>query len=172
MLGRFLALVAGVAGAVAGSQAPGFTLQYMQNLAGRIDELQPIVEEFDASVASNGYTRDAAIAECEDSAGLLTALCSGYAVTVRRYELLSAHQADLRAASDYLRPLVLARMLGEDNVARDIAKSALKEYKPAIPTTLDGAAYAGGGFAVAWGLLSFLFGFLGALTGNGRRYYR
>lgn len=172
MLGRILALFAGVAGALAGSQAPEFTAHYMQNLSGRIDELRPIVEEFDANVSRHGYTRAAAMDECESAAGLLDALCSGYAITVRRFELLTAHQAELQATSDYVRPLVLARAAGKDSVVREIAESALKEYKPAVPTTLDGAAYAGGGFAVAWGVLSFLFGLLGALTGNGRRYYR
>lgn len=168
MLGRYLAMLAGIAGAVAGSQAPEFTAHYMQNLAGRIDELRPIVEEFDADVGRHGYSRARAMQECETSAGLLNALCSGYATTVRRYELLTAHQAELGAAGDYVRPLVLIRAAGQQGVIRDIARSAMTEYKPAIPTTLDGAAYAGGGFAVVWGLLSFIFG----VFGGGRRVYR
>lgn len=172
MLGRYLAVLAGIAGAVAGSQAPEFTAHYMQNLAGRIDELRPIVEEFDADVGRHGYSRARAMEECETSAGLLNALCSGYATTVRRYELLAAHQSELSAAGDYVRPLVLIRAAGQESIVREIARSAMNEYKPAIPTTLDGAAYAGGGFAVAWGLLSFVFGFLGALFGGGRKVYR
>lgn len=170
MAGRFLALLAGVFGAFAGSQAPGFTLQYMQNLAGRIDELRPIVEQFDADVARFGYAREAALSECALAAGLLEALCGGYATTVRRYEILTAHRAALEAASDYVRPLVLIRDASTKDVVHDIAHSVMHEYKPAIPTTLDGAAYAGGGFAVAWGSLSFILGFVGAIFGVGRRY--
>jgi len=170
MVGRFLAVMAGIAGLIAGSQAPAFTLQYMQNLTGRIDELKPIVEQFDADVGRYGYTRDAAIAECSTAQGLLEALCNGYATTVRRYELLTSHYAELSAASDYTRPLVLLKGASESDIIREITRSVMKEYKPAIPTTLDGAAYAGGGFAVLWGGLSFIFGLLGTIFGVGRRY--
>lgn len=170
MVARFLAVVAGIAGALAGSQAPGFTLQYMQNLSGRLDELRPIVEQFDSDVARYGYTRDRALIECDSSTGLLEALCTGYATTIRRYELLTGHFAELKAAGDYARPVLLMRGAAENPVIREIGRSVMKEFKPAIPATLDGAAYAGGGFAVLWGGLTFIFGFLGALFGVGRRY--
>lgn len=170
MAGRFLALLAGLFGAFVGSQAPGFTLQYMQNLTGRIDELRPIVERFDADVGRFGYSREAALSECALAAGLLEALCGGYATTVRRYEILTAHRAALEAASEYVRPLVLIRAAGAHGVVREIAGSVIEVYKPAIPATLDGAAYTGGGFAIAWGGLSFLFGFLGAIFGRRRCY--
>ena len=159
-MARFFALLFGVAGALFGSQAPGFTLQYMQNLAGRIDELKPIVAEFDAAVTGHGYTRDAALAECERSSGLLDALCGGYQTTIRRYEELSAHYDALKAASDFSRPLLLARTF-----KRDIAESAWKEFNPAIPASTDGALYAGGGFAALWGGLSLLFGVIGSMFG-------
>jgi hypothetical protein len=170
MVGRFLAVVGGIVGAIAGSQAPGFTLQYMQNLSGRLDELRPIVEQFDADVARYGYTRDRALAECETSTGLLEALCSGYALTIRRYELLSAHYAELKSAGIYARPALLMRGAANEPVVREIAESVMKEFKPAVPATLDGAAYAGGGFALIWGGLSFIFGLLGAIFGVGRRF--
>jgi hypothetical protein len=169
MVGRFLAFVGGVAGAIAGSQAPGFTLQYVQNLSGRIDELRPIVEQFDADVARYGYTRARAIAECETAEGLLDALCSGYSTTIERYEILTAHYAELMAASEYARPIFVMKGAAENQIVREIALSVKKEYKPAVPATLDGAAYAGGGFAVIWGLLSFLFGILGGVFGGGGR---
>jgi hypothetical protein len=169
MIGRFLAFAAGIGGAVLGSQAPAFTLQYMQNLAGRIDELRPIVEEFDASVGRHGYSRSQAMAQCERSEGLLDALCEGYVMTVRRFEILTAHYEELTATSEFARPIVLIKSLPDD-VVRDIAQSTRDEYAPAVPTTLDGAAYAGAGFAVAWGGLSFVFGLLGGLFGGGRRY--
>jgi len=164
MIGRFLAVVLGLAGAAFGSQAPGFTLLYMQNLQGRIDELRPIVEQFDADVARYGYTRSSALAECESSTGLLEALCSGYATTIRRFDELVAHMAHLQAASELERPLILAA-----SYKRDIAESVMKEFKPAVPIAADGAIYAGGGFGVVWGGLSLIFGLFGAMAG-GRRY--
>jgi hypothetical protein len=170
MVGRLLAFAGGVAGAIAGSQLPSFTIQYMQNLAGRIDELRPIVEQFDADVGRYGYTRDRAMAECQTAEGLLDALCSGYSTTIQRFEILTAHYEELTAASDYARPIFVLKGAAENQVIRDIAMSVKKEYKPTVPTTLDGAAYAGGGFAVIWGALSFLFGILGALFGGGRRH--
>jgi len=164
MVGRFLAMAAGIGGLFAGSQAPEFTVQYMQNLTGRIAELKPIVEQFDADVAGYGYTRDQAISECATADGLLDALCNGYETTIARYVELTAHFAELEGAQDLARPLVLAR-----SYKRDIADSVMEQFKPAVPATLDGAAYAGGGFATLWGGLSFIFGLLGAMTGA-RRY--
>jgi len=164
-MGRFLAIVIAIIGGVAGSQAPGFTLQYMQNLTGRVDELRPRVEEFDTNVSRYGYTRARALDECQLADGLLDALCDGYASIVKRYEELQAHLDSLRAATSIERPLVLAR-----SYKRDIVDSTLTEYKPAVPTTVDGAVYGGGGFVGLWLVASILFGVLGSLFGGGRRY--
>lgn len=166
MIGRFLAVILGLAGAAGGSQAPGYTLQYMQNLNGRIDELRPIVEQFDRDVGAYNYTRSQAMAECATAEGLLDALCNSYETTVKRFEELSAHFAILDGANEYERPIILAR-----DFKRDIAENVMEQFKPAIPVTLDGAAYAGGGFALIWGGLSFIFGFFGMLFGGGNRRY-
>ena len=166
MFGRFIAIIFGLAGAAAASQAPGFTLQYMQNLNGRIDELRPIVEQFDNDVAAYGYTRQQAMQECSTADGLLDALCNGYETTIRRYEELTAHYAELTAASDYKRPIVLAR-----GYKRDIVESVYEEFEPAIPVTPHGFVYAGGGFLLLWGGLSFIFGLLGMMFGGGGRRY-
>ena len=164
-MGRFLAFILGAAGALIGSQGPGFTLQYMQNLQGRIDELQPIVEQYDANVSSYGYSRAQAMTECRSATQLLDALCDGYETTVERYDLLTAHLAELEAADIFIQPLILAR-----THQRDIVLSVYEQFEPAIPVTMDGAAYAAGGFAVLWGGASFLFGLIGAMFGGGRRY--
>ncbi|MEO1136089.1 MAG: DUF2937 family protein [Pseudomonadota bacterium] len=164
-MGRLLAFLLGIAGAVLGSQAPGFTLQYMQNLQGQIDSLEVVVEEFDANIAQYNYTRGQAMAECETATGLLDALCETYVSAVKRYEILTAHMAELEAVGATVRPLVLARTQIED-----VTLSVYEQFKPAIPATTDGVIYAGGGFAVLWGAASFLFGLLGAMFGGGRRY--
>lgn len=163
-MGRFLAFFLGIAGAVIASQGPGFTLQYMQNLQGRIDELRPIVEEFDASVTGYGYTRATAMAECSTATGLLDALCQTYVSTVQRYELLSAHIARLEGVSVMERPILLAQ-----TQFQDITTSVYKQFKPAMPVTADGAFYGAGGFALLWGGASLLFGVFGAITGSDRR---
>ncbi|PQA88396.1 DUF2937 family protein [Hyphococcus luteus] len=163
-MGRFLAFLLGIAGAVIGSQGPGFTLQYMQNLQGQITSLEKAVGEFDANIAQYGYTRARALDECRSADGLLDALCGGYVAQVERYELLTAHMAELEAVSDTVRPLILAR-----KQMPDITNSAYKQFKPAVPATIDGVIYAGGGFALLWGGASFLFWLLGGMFGA-RRY--
>ena len=155
-MGRLLAFLLGIAGAVISSQGPGFTLQYMQNLQGRLDELQPLVAQYDADLTGYGYTRAQALAECDDAARLLNALCDGYERTIVRYELLSAHMAELQAASAYARPLLLVRSRMDD-----VARSTYGQFEPAVPATLDGGVYAGGGFAFFWGASTFLFGLFG-----------
>ena len=163
-MGRFLAIVLAIAAGLAGSQAPAFTLQYMQNLTGRVDELRPTVEQFDDNVGRYGYTRNRAMEECGNADGLLEALCASYASIVQRYEVLQAHLDALNSATSLERPIVLAR-----NYQRDIVDSTLSAYKPAVPTTLDGAVYGGGAFVGIWIIASILFGGLGAILGGGRR---
>ncbi len=164
MFGRLLALIAGAALAVAASQGPAFTDQYVQNLTGRIEALRETVEEFDTKVAEYNYTRASAMAECSTATGLLDALCSTYETTIINYEMLVAHMAGLNAASIWTRPLVLAR-----TYKRDIAESVYSVFKPAAPATPEGFAYGGGGFLAGFLALSIIFGILGGLVG-GRRY--
>ena len=159
MVKRFVSLVTGLAAGVGASQAPGFTLQYMQNLDGRVDELRLIVERFDENIARIGYDRDQALDECgeADPARLLGALCDGIVADIARYETLVAHQAELTQAADWARPAVLARTF-----RRDIADSAMDRFEPAVPATPTGAGYAAAGFAGGWGVLTVLLGLLTA----------
>lgn len=166
MLGRLLALVAGAALAVGASQAPAFTDQYIQNLTGRVDELRPLVEEFDAKVGEYGYTRASAMTECSTATGLLDALCSTYESAVARYELLSGHLAELSAAGIWMKPIVLAR-----TYQKDIAESVYAVYQPAVPATPTGLAYAGGGFFGGWLIPTIVFSIFGGLVGGGGRRY-
>ncbi len=163
-MGRFFALIFAIAAGVGGSQVPGFTLQYMQNLTGRVDVLEPIVKKFDEDVAKYGYTRSRALSECNGSDGLLQALCSSSASTIEQFTQLSKHLAELRAAKPLMKPIALAR-----SFRREIVESAKKEFKPVVPTTLDGAVYGGGAFAFIWLVCTLLFGLLGKLTGRRNR---
>ncbi len=73
-----------------------------------------------------------------------------------RYEILSAHQAELTAAPGWARPAVLAR-----SYQQDVAESAWDRFEPAVPTTPAGAGYAAAGFAGLWGVFAMLFGGIG-----------
>ncbi len=169
MVARFLAVVAGIGGAILGSQAPAFTHHYMQNLNGRIDVLRPAVEAWDRKFEDLGYTREMALADCDTETGIDRAWCSEGAALISTFEILTAHMARLQAANVSARPLLLMRDYAREDIVREITLSTKKEFKPGVPATLDGAAYAGGGFAVLWGGLTFIFGLLGALLGGGRR---
>lgn len=163
-MGRLLAFILGIAGAVIASQGPGFTLQYMQNVQGRVDELTTIVEAQEEDLREKNYTRETAMNECRTATDLLDAFCSNYRMAVERLEYLSVHLAELENATDYVRPLILAR-----SYDRDIARSVKEQFEPAVPATLHGAVYAGGGFAVAWGIPLLIFSILGGMFGGGRR---
>ncbi|WP_300519133.1 DUF2937 family protein [Aliiroseovarius sp.] len=59
---RVLALVGGLGGAVTLSQFPEYSQQYLQRLAGAVDELSAVVAAFDASAAGFDLTRVEALA--------------------------------------------------------------------------------------------------------------
>lgn len=162
MIGRLLALLLGLGGLVIGSQAPGFTLQYMQNLSGRIDELRLIVEKFDAitrdlSITREQYVEDLRAADRESTDKTADVIEETYA----RYEKLTAHYERLNAASVFMRPVMLAQ-----SFERDIAEVVQREFKPAMPVTADGFAYGAGGFGVLWLIGSIFFGLLGGVFGR------
>lgn len=163
VMGKFLAFLFGLAGAVAGSQAPGFTLQYMQNLQGRVDELTAVLQAFDGGAAAMGGDREGALAECRAPGGAGLRICQGYVETVDRRAYLTAHLAELEQAGAYMQPLILARSFDPG-----VVDSVVTQFKPAIPTTGPGAAYAGGGFAGVWLVAQLLFGAVGGLFGGGR----
>lgn len=163
-MGRFLAFLLGVAGALIASQGPSYTQDYMQNLQGRVDELTTIVETQEAELRDADYTREMAMAECREATQLLEAFCSNYRAAVERLDYLTAHLGELAAASDYVRPLILARVYD-----RDIAMSVREQFEPAVPATIHGAIYAAGGFVVAWGLPLMIFSLIGGFFGMGRQ---
>ncbi|WOI53696.1 DUF2937 family protein [Parvularcula sp. LCG005] len=158
MLGRLLAMVLGVAGVVAGSQAPNFTTHYMQNLEGRIDELGRIVRSIDSDRESIGYTREMAAETCAGTnEPLFKTDCVRNETIIARFEKLVASQMALRNASDLMRPIVLARTHDVE-----IAENTAKEFEIAVPVTPDAAAYGGGLGAGLWAIFRVIFGILGA----------
>ena len=150
-LDRYLALLCGIAGAIVTSQLPGFTLQYMQNLNGRLDELEPIVDEFEADVLVYNYTLEEALEECIFATGLFDALCESFEDIVFRYEELLHHYEELSEASDYRRPFVLMKSSRQEIIA-----SVWEEFEPAVPVSNHGLVYTGCGFFTFFAGLSIL----------------
>lgn len=155
---RIVAIVGGVSGAVALSQFPEFSQQYLQRLAGKVDALNTVVVAFDASAAKAGLTREAALAQLSGT-DFSVAHQADMRETLTKAETLSANLAELRAASA-LERLAMPQRLGDV----ETLQATWADYKPAIPTTADGAITAGlgyvGGWMAAgglWALLSRLF---------------
>ncbi len=161
---RLLAVAAGVAAAIAGFQAPEFTRQYIDNLDAGMETLQLAAKRIDVEGADYIGARAATFHNCKTLSWRSGLGCAGAATDIGRQEFLGAHLAHLKSAQPHARPLILIVGALSSPTTRETAQSAIGAFQSAHPTTLDvtDAAYAGGAFALVWGGLSFIFGFLGA----------
>lgn len=149
---RIIALAAGLCGACVTSQAPEFTQQYQQRLAGQVDALTSVVLDFDESALAAGLGREEALSQMVGT------------------PFLEAHQTDMRATfarhavlSDTLRVLRTATPLEQLAMPLrftdvDTASATWRDFAPAVPLTLAGAVSAAVGGTFGWlgalGLLS------------------
>ncbi len=124
MVANPLNILLGVAGAALGPQAPGFTLQYMQNLQGQIDSLKVTVARHITEFGAYGYSPEGAMKECAGATGLLGAFCKTFLSDQERYELLTASMARREAAHATLRPLILVREAIRDGASRPSSNTA------------------------------------------------
>ena len=184
MLGKILAFVLGVAGLIAGSQAPNFTTHFMQNLVGRVDERRLDAERITERWEYYGVDRDQVAADCRarsEEKSNPQASCLEDEMIVRRFEKLLALQEELQAASKWERPILLGRALLDGSCSSDVpdalkektenrldtlctrylAMNSLKEFELAVPVTMDGLAYGAGGGVGFWAIFRLLFGLIG-----------
>lgn len=156
---RLLTLAAGFAGAFSLSQFPEYSQQYMQRLAGAVDELRAIVVAFDATAAAANLTREEALADLS-ATPFQTELQAALAGQITRYETLAADYHALRAAEPMQRLAQVYRFTDTD-----LARRTWEDFRPAVPASTDGLICAALGFLLGWGLLSALGGLLrSALT--------
>ena len=157
---RLLAMVAGVAGALALSQFPEFSQQYLQRLAGAVDELRVIVDNFDRAATDSGKTRDEALVELSET-DFGQNLGRSLAGTIQRYERLNGDLLALEAANP------LERLAQPWNMAdRELFEKTLSVYQPAIPVTKEGAITTGIGFVGGWVLVGGTLGWVGRRFGR------
>lgn len=155
---RKLALAGGVAGAVACSQFPEFSQQYLQRLAGQVDALTQVQSDFDATASKAGYTRDQALAELS-GAGFVGAQGDMMRLTFTRLERLRGDLALLRSAAP------LERMAMPHRLAdRDLLRATWADFKPAVPVTSEGFIAAGVGYALGWVLVMGVLALLGRVV--------
>ena len=149
---RSIAMAAGLAGAVALSQFPEFSQQYLQRLSGAVHELEVIVFAVDATAAGAGLSREEALAELSDTE-FRSGLRDTLAERIARYERLHADYEALKGTAPLARLAQPWRFGDADLLGRTWAT-----YRPAVPVTADGLLAAGIGFAAGWTPTMGLFG--------------
>ena len=146
---RMLSTVGGIALALVVSQFPEYAQQYTQRLGGAVDELRVLTAEFDTAATEAGLSRTEAL---ERYAATPDAFVAGRGLSMQatfvRYETLSATLAEIRGASGWERFTLLPRYLDSD-----IGRRTLEHYQSAVPVTMEGFAYAFGGFVLGYGAL-------------------
>ena len=155
MILRVIALAFGVTGAAGLSQFPEFAQQYLQRLAGKVDQLENQVAEIDASAASFEMTREEYLADLGTSQ-TGAAAAEKAAGEISLYDRLSSNIDSFRDAGSFGR---LAQAYRVADV--DLAQRTLDDYQPAVPLTAEGAGFAAIGFVAGWGIWSVLWGILG-----------
>ena len=149
---KTLSILGGLALALVLSQFPEYAQQYAQRLGGAVDELRIITEAFDQAADQSGLTREQALGRysgTDDS--FIVDRGVSMAATFARYEQLSAMLVRIQGADAWERFTLLPDFLDTDIGAR-----ALQNFQPAVPVTMEGFAYAGGGFLVGYLSLSAL----------------
>ena len=148
---RTLTMAGGIAGAVALSQFPEFSQQYMQRMSGAVDELRGVVVAFDLTATASGLTRQEALDRMQGD-DFQEGLRDTIETSINRYESLSTNLTALRSATPLERLGQFYRFSDTD-----LAQRTWQDFKPAVPVTTDGLIAAGIGFLVGWLGLGLLF---------------
>lgn len=160
---RLLDRVLCVAGAVLFSQLPEFMQQYLQRLGGHLDEARLELDRLREAAAHSGLALDQLVSSAGGSpdspAGKLAGL---FRSSLARVDELSAAESAIRHASAWARPFVFAAHLDPG-----IARATWSVFRPAVPTTAEGALYAGAGMVLA--LAAYHLGLRGPVARRLRR---
>ena len=141
---RTLALAGGICGAAALSQYPEFSQQYLQRLAGQVDALTAVVDDFEASAMEAGLTRTEALAELTGTPFLIDRQAD-MRRTFRRHAVLADNLATLREATPLERIVMPQRMIDPATFA-----ATWRDFRPAMPLTVAGVVAGGIGLGLGW----------------------
>jgi hypothetical protein len=145
-----LRLVAALCCAAALSQFPAFSDQYVQRLGGRVDALQQVAADFEASARDAGLTRAEALADLSGSA-FRQAHQSDMRRVFRRLDNARADLTMLRIAGPLERMLLPHRLRDAETL-----RNTWQDFRPALPITAAGLICAAIGFLFGWLLLSLV----------------
>jgi len=137
-----------VLGAVVFCQLPEFIQQYLQRLGGRLDEARRQLAEFESLATKLHLTLPEYIERTSANADKTIAPLGGVMQNAMdRVNELASAEAALRNASAWEKPFVFFAHLD-----RSIFGATLDIYRPAVPTTAEGALYAIAGIMVFLGV--------------------
>jgi hypothetical protein len=152
---RMLSVVGGLALGLGLSQFPEYAQQYTQRLGGAVDELRIITEEFDAAAGAAGLSREDAIERYTAvNDDFIEGRGQSMTRTFTRYFELNAMLEKIRGADAAERVTLLPQFMDTEIGAR-----ALENFQPAVPVTVEGLAYGGGGFLLGYLISSGLIRF-------------
>jgi hypothetical protein len=127
-----------VAGAAACAQLPEFMQQYLQRLGGHLDEARRQLAIFVRTAQEAGLTLPHYVERLTSNADHVAARTGGIVQDlVVRVDELAAAETALRGTSTWTRPFIFLRHLDGD-----IASGTWNVFRPAMPVTLEGLAYA------------------------------
>lgn len=141
---RALCLIGGLSGAAGLSQYPEFSQQYIQRLAGQVDELTRQVVEFDQTALADGMGREEMLQAMADTP-LVAPQEALWRRTFARHARLSENLMLLREATPMERLTLPHRMADPATLA-----AVWGDFTPAVPLSVAGAASAGTGFLGGW----------------------
>lgn len=128
-----------VAGAFAGSQIPQFMQQYMQRLAGHVEELQRVIDHLNQLAAHSNKTLNQYIYKfLSNSDPDFSRQGEFMQQMLIRWEQLSQALQSIVNSSMWARPYVLLTHLDYD-----IAHSTLHSFQPGLSLTIEGFYYTG-----------------------------
>jgi hypothetical protein len=151
MLIRTISLAIAVLGGLVGAQLPEVMQQYQQRLGGAADEIEAIVDRFDRDAAANNMNRAKALDQLRVSEDdLVRRRGTDMELNIERAAQLKRQREDMRG--DFLSRAVY--FLGHAD--RALLDQTLKDYRPAVPTTLEGLFSALVGFVAGWWILRLI----------------
>lgn len=159
-MSRVLTLLLGLMGGAAASQVPEFVTQYTQRLGGWVDAYEKVVVELDERAGKLKMSRTEYIAALKANAKAEARQEGAHLETqVGYHTALSKAHKSLTEASPAMRGFQLMQ-----NYNPVLVEATWREFRPALPATVEGIGYGAAGFVAGWLLV-----FLGYLPARIRR---
>ncbi|WP_075997259.1 DUF2937 family protein [Salaquimonas pukyongi] len=154
---RILTITGALAGGAVTSQAPEFAQQYRQRIGGALQELQAVVADFDKDAAASQMTREGALTRYSRSSDkFVRDRGASMDKVLLRYDRLEQQRQALETAIPLMKPLHVIQYADPA-----LVEGTWEDFRPAVPLTAEGGAYAAGGAVSGWLLIGLVFGFFG-----------